>query len=151
MRATTGKACTSDSQAPRTGVEAAARGLGGEPVDGDDFWTALREQTLPFFTRPGPPLWRISVPPGAASLNIEGEMLVDWGGALRWVRTGASSADVRAVAEHAGGHALLFRGGDRAGAVFHPLPPALRVLHERIKSAFDPPGIFNPGRMYEGI
>ena len=133
------------------GVAEAARGLGGEPVDGDAFWTALREQTLPFFTGPGPPLWRISVPPGAASLNIAGDMLVDWGGALRWVRTGAPAADVRAVAEHAGGHALLFRGGDRTGAVFHPLPPAVRVLHARIKNAFDPAGVFNPGRMYEGI
>ena len=133
------------------GVAAAARELGGEPVDGSDFWARLREQTLPFFTRPGPPLWRISVPAGATAAGVEGETLVDWGGALRWVRTDAPAADIRSVAEHAGGHATLFRGGDRTGEVFHHLLPAMRALHERIKAAFDPAGIFNPGRMYEGI
>ena len=133
------------------GVAAAADALGGEIVDGDAFWTALREQALPFFVRSGPPLWRISVPPGAAMLDAGGDTLVDWGGALRWLRTDASANDVRVAAARAGGHATLFRGGDRTGAVFHPLAPAVRRLHERIKAAFDPAGIFNPGRMYEGI
>ncbi len=133
------------------GVAAATHALGGETIDGDSFWTALREQTLPFFTRAGAPLWRVSVPPGAAMLNVVGDTLIDWGGALRWLRTGAPAAEVRTAAERAGGHAALFRGGDRTGAVFHPLAPAVRKLHERIKAAFDPAGIFNPGRMYEGI
>ena len=133
------------------GVAAAAGTLGGETIDGGEFWTALREQTLPFFTRSGPPLWRVSVPPGAGPTGIDGDTLVDWGGALHWLRTGAPAAEVRTAAEHAGGHAVLFRGGDRSGDVFHPLAPAVRTLHERIKAAFDPAGIFNSGRMYEGI
>ena len=133
------------------GVAAAAGALGGETVDGDEFWTALREQTLPFFTRSGPPLWRVSVPPGTAMTDAGGDALVDWGGALRWLRTDASAKDVRAAAARAGGHATLFRGGDRTGATFHPLAPAVRKLHERIKAAFDPAGIFNPGRMYEDL
>ena len=136
------------------GVAAAAGALGGETSDGADseaFWAALREQRLPFFVRDGTPLWRVSVPPGAATLDIDGDTLVDWGGALRWLRTGAPAADVRAAAERAGGHATLFRGGDRTGAVFHPPAPAVLKLHERIKTAFDPAGILNPGRMYEGI
>ena len=133
------------------GVAAAAGALGGETIDGDAFWTALREQTLPFFTRAGAPLWRVSVPPGAAPAHCGGDTLIDWGGALRWMRTDAPAAEVRAVATHAGGHATLFRGGDRTGAVFHPLAPAVRKLHQRIKAAFDPAGIFNSGRMYEGI
>ena len=40
---------------------------GGEGLDGGLLWTALGEQTLPFFTRDGPPLWRVSAPPGAAA------------------------------------------------------------------------------------
>ena len=124
---------------------------GGEGLDGGPFWTALREQTLPFFTRDGPPLWRVSAPPGAAALGIGGDCLIDWGGAQRWLRTDAPAAEVRAAAERAGGHATLFRGGDRTGAVFHPPAPAVLKLHERIKAAFDPAGILNPGRMYEGI
>ena len=133
------------------GVAAASRALGGENIEGDDFWAALREQTLPFFARTGDPLWRVSIPPGSELTNFGGETLVDWGGALRWLRTGAPAADVRAATEHAGGHAVLFRGGDRTGDVFHPLAPGVRKLHERLKSAFDPGGIFNSGRMYEGI
>ena len=133
------------------GVAAATHALGGETIDGDSFWTELREQTLPFFTRADAPLWRVSVPPGAAMPDLGGDTLIDWGGALRWLRTGAPAAEVRTAAERAGGHAALFRGGDRTGAVFHPLAPAVRKLHERVKAAFDPAGIFNPGRMYEGI
>ena len=133
------------------GVAAATGALGGEVVEGDAFWKALREQTFAFFTRTGAPLWRVSVPPGAAMIEPEGDLLVDWGGALRWLRTEAPAAEVRAAAERAGGHAALFRGGDRTGEVFHPLQPAVRGIHERLKAAFDPAGIFNPGRMYEGI
>ena len=133
------------------GVAAAAGALGGETNDGDAFWAALREHTLPFFTRPGPPLWRVSVPPGAKLAGPDGDIFIDWGGALRWLRTDAPAAEVRAAATAAGGHAALFRGGDRAGEVFHPLAPAVRKLHERLKSAFDPAGIFNRGRMYEGL
>jgi len=156
-----------------SGVDAAAREIGGDSVSdtldqdpaagSDRWWGALREQTLPFFTRAGPPLWRLSVPPGAAALDVAGDVagdiaegipgntLIDWGGALRWLRTAAPAAEVRAAAERVGGHAMLFRGGDRTGEVFHPLAPGIRAIHERLKAAFDPAGIFNPGRMYEGI
>ena len=134
-----------------SGVAAAAAALGGETCDGDAFWPSLREHALPFFAKAGVPLWRISVPPGADLEVSGGDALVDWGGALRWLRTDAPAQDVRALAERAGGHATLFRGGDRTGDVFHPLASPLRRLHERVKAAFDPVGIFNSGRMYEGI
>jgi hypothetical protein len=32
--------------------------------------------------------------------------------------------------------------------VLHPLSPAVLALHRRLKQAFDPKGIFNPGRMH---
>ncbi|MGB5718313.1 MAG: FAD-linked oxidase C-terminal domain-containing protein, partial [Gammaproteobacteria bacterium] len=51
----------------------------------------------------------------------------------------------------AGGHATLFRGGDRDGEVFHPLQAALLSLHQRLKQTFDPAGILNPGRMYREL
>jgi glycolate oxidase FAD binding subunit len=47
-----------------------------------------------------------------------------------------------------GGHATLFRGGDKAVGVFHPLAPAVATIHQRLRQAFDPAGIFNPHRMY---
>ena len=43
---------------------------------------------------------------------------------------------------------MLYRGGARSGDVYHPLKPTLLVLHQRLKKAFDPKGILNPGRMY---
>ena len=39
----------------------------------------------------------------------------------------------------------------RRDAVFQPLDPALQTLHLRLKHAFDPQGIFNPGRLYREI
>ena len=32
-----------------------------------------------------------------------------------------------------------------------PLPPALAVLHRNLKRAFDPQGLFNPGRLYPDL
>jgi glycolate oxidase FAD binding subunit len=58
---------------------------------------------------------------------------------------------VRAAAAEAGGHALLMRASPdlRAEApAFHPPSLGRAALSARIKEAFDPCGILNPGRMY---
>ncbi len=132
------------------GVKTAAERIGGEPQDGDAFWRELREQRLEFF-KGDLPLWRLSVPPTAPPLALPGKTLVDWGGALRWLKTDADSDSIRAVVTAAGGHAALFKGGDRRGQVFHPLPAKLLDIHRRLKIAFDPERILNPGKLYEGI
>jgi glycolate oxidase FAD binding subunit len=132
------------------GVSTAATRVGGEAVDGGDFWRDLREQQLAFFGGESP-LWRLSVPAAAPPLALPGETLIDWGGALRWLRSDADPDSIRAVASAAGGHAVLFRGGDRTAEVFHPLPAKLLDIHRRLKTAFDPDGVFNPGRMYAAI
>jgi len=49
--------------------------------------------------------------------------------------------------EACGGHATLFRGGDKRVGVFQPLAPALARIHARMQDAFDPARIFNPGRL----
>jgi len=130
-------------------VRSAAARIGGEPLPGaEPFWRGIREQTDPFFAGDAPPLWRLSVPSATPPLALEGEPLVEWGGALRWLRTGAGAEDVRAAAARAGGHATLFRGGDKSAGVFAPLGAAAMRLHRELKAAFDPAGIFNPGRLY---
>ncbi len=135
----------------RQGVESAVAAIGGEPLAAaDSFWNALREHTLPLFTDETP-LWRLSVAPATAPLDLAGNCLLDWGGAQRWLKSTLPASDIQATARQTGGHATLFRGGDHGGQVFQPLDPGLLALHRRIKKTFDPAGILNPGRMYAGI
>ncbi len=135
----------------RTASQAARIRLGGEVIEkGEALWHDLREQRHPFFNG-ATPLWRLSVPPATPPMNLSGTWLVDWGGAQRWLKSDASADDIRRAAEAAGGHATLFRGGDRRGEMFHPLPPALAALHRRLKQAFDPQRILNPGRLYSDL
>jgi len=132
-------------------VSAAQNLIGGDELpDGHDFWRRLREQQRTFFSTPQP-LWRLSLASDTPPLPVPGNGLYEWGGALRWLASDAAPDVIRGAAEAAGGHATLFRGGDRRGAVFHPLPDGLMRLHEKLKLAFDPNGIFNPGRMYPAM
>jgi len=96
-------------------------------------------------------LWRLSVPSVTAPLLDDYAQLIEWGGAQRWLKTDSSAntvATVRAIAAKAGGHATLFRGGDKAAGVFQPLAPAIDRIHRNLKNTFDPDAIFNPGRMF---
>ncbi|MDX1251659.1 MAG: glycolate oxidase subunit GlcE [Gammaproteobacteria bacterium] len=132
-------------------VHAAGGKLGGETVtDTTTFWAEVRDHRHPFFGD-GVPLWRLSLPPATPPLDLPGTWLLDWGGAQRWLKTSASAEAVRETAAKAGGHAALFRGGDRQSEVFHPLSPAVAALHKRLKAEFDPQAILNPGRMYRGL
>jgi glycolate oxidase FAD binding subunit len=141
-----------------SGAAAALKGarmrLGGEEVaDAGDFWHSLREQQHPFFTpAPEAALWRLSLPSVAAPLDLPGSQLIEWGGAQRWLHSAAPAEAMRAAAAATGGHATLFRAGagDAAlarNAVFHPLAPTVAGIQRRLKQAFDPAGIFNPGRL----
>nr|VFJ94745.1 MAG: glycolate oxidase FAD binding subunit [Candidatus Kentron sp. H]VFJ95638.1 MAG: glycolate oxidase FAD binding subunit [Candidatus Kentron sp. H]VFK01881.1 MAG: glycolate oxidase FAD binding subunit [Candidatus Kentron sp. H] len=139
-------------------VHAARERLGGESVaDGARFWSDLREQRHAFFAGNHTPLWRLSVPPATPPMSwLAGKWLLEWGGGQRWLRTGLPAGDlpadeIRRAARAAGGHATLFRGGDRKAEVFHPPDPILAGLHRRLKEAFDPRGLFNPGRLYSDL
>ena len=133
----------------RSAVSAAKAKLGGELVsDSKSFWRDLREQRLAFFS-PQRPLWRLSVPQTARPIATSHPQLIEWGGGLRWLSGEADPSAMRSAAEAAGGHAILFRGGAKESGVFHPLQPALFKIHRRLKDAFDPAGILNPGRLYD--
>lgn len=135
-------------------VSAALRTLGGELLAAEDaaaFWLSVREQTHAFFAGAGS-LWRLSLPPHASAMILKGRQLIEWGGAQRWLKLdGDADADgarhIRQAVAASGGHATLFRGGDKAVGVFHPLAPAVEKIHQRLRHAFDPAGIFNPHRM----
>jgi len=110
-------------------------------------------------------VWRVSVPPtkGPAAgqrlrARLGGEVYYDWGGGLIWfaldAREDAGAEAVRAVIKDCGGHATLVRAAAdvrQAAPVFQPQPGPLADLSRRVKEAFDPEGILNPGRMYKGV
>ncbi len=122
-----------------------------EPESARRYWDALRDQQHPFF-HPGTaacrPLWRLCVPPAHAPLNLAGETLIEWGGGQRWLYTDRPAAQVRDTARQAGGHATVYSGDDARTEVFAPLSAPLERIHKALKAAFDPSGIFNPGRLY---
>jgi glycolate oxidase FAD binding subunit len=129
------------------------------------FWREIRD-VMPF-AGPGDErlIWKISVPPAAgpdivAVLAAEDgtDAFLDWGGGLVWlaVPAGADAREnpVREIVGRADGHATLFRApAELRGKVpvFHPQETAKAALTGRIKAAFDPAGILNPGRMYAEI
>jgi glycolate oxidase FAD binding subunit len=130
-------------------VDAAIAKMGGTDLpDAENFWDGVREQTHTFFSAPQQALWRLSLPTVASPLALPGEQMIEWGGALRWLKTTADAETIRSVAANAGGHATLFKGGDKSVGVFQPLAPAVARIHRNLKQAFDPAGIFNPRRMY---
>ncbi|MDN5850316.1 MAG: glycolate oxidase subunit GlcE [Nitrococcus sp.] len=131
-------------------VELGCRRIGGQDLEAaGKFWCDLRDHRLPFFSRHGAmPLWRIALPAGMPRPNLDGAWISDWAGRQIWLRTNMDPARVREEAQRLGGHATLFRGGDRTGDVFQPLAAPLLHLHRRLKLAFDPGGILNPRRLY---
>ena len=144
-------------------VAAACAEIGGEKGD-NSFWHDLRDHRLPFFNAAdqGVPLWRLSLPPTTPvdalaktvpelRPELGSRQLIDWGGAQRWLRHVGDADRLRVAAARCGGHALCFCGGDRQGQVFHPLAAASERLHRRVKEAFDPHGLCNPGRLYSGL
>ncbi len=91
------------------------------------------------------------MPSTTLPLALPGAQLIEWGGALRWLVSHADARTIRDAAQRAGGHATLFRGGDKSAGVFQPLAAPVMELHRRLKREFDPQGIFNPGRMYADL
>jgi glycolate oxidase FAD binding subunit len=110
-------------------------------------------------------VWRLSVAPmdgasvaAAILATTEGRVFYDWGGGLVWLSlktsSDAAAEAVRGAVSAVGGHATLVRADADVRAavpVFEPQPGALGELSARVKNAFDPKGVLNPGRMVEGV
>jgi glycolate oxidase FAD binding subunit len=131
-----------------TAVKAATQKIGGEEVsNATEFWRNVHDQRDVFFSGVRP-TWRISLQSTAAELELSGPQLVEWSGALRWLKSDDDALSVRKAARKADGHATLFRRGALDIGAFHPLPDASMQMHRRVKQAMDPTGILNPRRMY---
>jgi glycolate oxidase FAD binding subunit len=130
-----------------SGVAAAKKKLGGEMVASPNaFWRDVREQRNEFFGSTLP-LWRLSVPSIVAPLKIAGTQIIEWGGAQRWLASDERHETIRKIVGELGGHATRFKNDRGIGPVFHPLAPAIAVIHRRLKTTFDPREILNRGRM----
>jgi len=127
------------------------------------FWREVRDVSP--FAGGSRAVWRLSVPPARGAdvtahirASVDCTAMYDWAGGLIWLSVPASAdaseALVRGAVAAYGGHATLIRAAAdvrTAVAVFQPQAPALAALSARIKTAFDPEGVLNPGRMYQGV
>ncbi len=137
-------------------------------------WRELRDAAS-LLPDPARLIWRLSVPPasgaqvianinppprsgggqgGGRAASAAAEYYFDWGGGLIWLALhpsdDAAAALIRAAVARHGGHATLMRAPAAtrlAVPVFEPQPEPLAALARRVKDAFDPRRILNPGRM----
>ena len=135
---------------------AAARLLlgGGEEIaEGEAIFAAIGEGAI--FNTSELDVWRVSLPPAAAAGVAKALASPlwqgDWAGGLLWIGAkGEEASRIRAIAAEAGGHAMLLRAPAARRAalgLYPPQPPALKELATRVRAAFDPLGLFNPGRL----
>jgi len=141
----------------RAAVDAACRALGGEAIDAPlaiAFWRGLRDHGDEYFATAakavdqGAALWRLSLPSTAPPVALQGEQLIEWGGAQRWLCSNASAALVRDAAAAVGGHATLFRAKDKSAGAFHPLAPTEARIQRELMDAFDPDAVFDRARLW---
>jgi len=110
-------------------------------------------------------VWRVSVPPAsgvgiaeAAGREHDTLAFYDWGGGLVWLAVASdherAASTVRKAVGECGGHATLVRAPASRRAnigVFQPQSGPVAALSRRLKQGFDPNGILNPGRLYDGM
>jgi glycolate dehydrogenase FAD-binding subunit len=131
------------------------------------FWRAIGE-VAPLSALGERAVWRVSVAParGAAlgealARSLDAVWYLDWGGGLLWLTVAEQSdaggeairAAIRGNDGQGSGHATLIKASPalrRAVRVFEPPPASLAALSRRVKDAFDPKHILNPGRMHDG-
>jgi glycolate oxidase FAD binding subunit len=129
------------------------------------FWEEMRDVRLLDPVEGDGCIWRISMPPASAPELLDGlhnaldmEAYLDWGGGLIWAHV-CGMADggcyvIRRALGTGQGHAMMLRGSLEQRLihpVFQPEPAPIEKLTRNLKEAFDPHGILNPGRMYDGI
>lgn len=123
-------------------------------------WREIRD--VQYFVAAAGPVWRVSAPPMAGPLIAAASgaqsWFYDWAGAQLWLlssdNANGDASLIRRAVETGGGHATLIRGENalrRKVAVFPSLSDAHAALTKRVKQAFDPAGILNPGLMYPEI
>ncbi|MCX7237428.1 glycolate oxidase subunit GlcE [Polynucleobacter sp.] len=129
----------------------------------EDFWNNLREQKLSAFGNLGADqtLYRLALPAACGPIVISGandEIILEWHGQQRWIKAPgdeATFAAIKAIANSHGGHATRFRQGANVDPSYQRFTllteqahsKALEAVQERLRSAFDPAGVFATKRL----
>ena len=127
------------------------------------FWNDLREQKLSTFTTlaADQTLYRLALPAACGVLHIAGvddEIILEWHGQQRWIKAPGDEATfsaIKALANSHGGHATRFRQGTAVDPSYQRFTllseqahsQALEAVQERLRSAFDPAGVFATKRL----
>ena len=129
----------------------------------EHFWNDLREQKVSAFTNLGADqtLYRLALPAACGPIAIPGandEIILEWHGQQRWIKAPGDEATfktIKALANSHGGHATRFRQGANVDSSYQRFTllseqahsKALEAVQERLRSAFDPAGVFATKRL----
>ena len=129
----------------------------------EHFWNDLREQKIDTFKNLGADqtLYRLALPAACGPLNIIGaddELILEWHGQQRWIKASGDEATfkaIKAIAISHGGHATRFRQGENVDPNYQRFTllseqthsQALEAVQERLRSSFDPAGVFATKRL----
>ena len=129
----------------------------------EDFWNNLREQKLSAFGNLGAnqTLYRLALPAACGPIAISGandDIVLEWHGQQRWIKAPGDEATftaIKAIANSHGGHATRFRQGANVDPSYQRFTllteqahsKALEAVQERLRSAFDPAGVFATKRL----
>ena len=129
----------------------------------EHFWNDLREQKVSAFTNLGADqtLYRLALPAACGPIAIPGandEIILEWHGQQRWIKAPGDEATfktIKALANSHGGHAARFRQGANVDSSYQRFTllseqahsTALEAVQERLRSAFDPAGVFATKRL----
>jgi len=134
-----------------------------DPQSAETFWNDLREHKLPLFEYLGADqtLYRLALPATCGPLSIPGsdkEIILEWHGQQRWIKAPGDEATfnlIKQLASSHGGHATRFKQGANVNPTFQRFTllseqahsQALELVQERLRSAFDPTGVFSTNRL----
>ncbi len=129
----------------------------------EQFWNDLREQKLSTLSNLGADqtLYRLALPAACGPITIpdsDDQVTLEWHGQQRWIKAPgdeATFASIKALANSHGGHATRFRQGANINPSYQRFTllseqaqsKALEVVQERLRSSFDPFGVFATKRL----